>query len=143
MLKSKLSWKPVNLHFKNSRSQITAVEPKLFFKRTVIYSGDIMFAGYWQNSSSCDDWETWSSRVKQVRKFYIYVLNLIAQSHYGNMEFTLVHFFSEIQDNYFNILQILYHHYKCQAAWKIISGLLLSSDSWNFGSVNFPVFMII
>ena len=44
-----------NLHFKNSRSQVTAVDPKLFFQMLYIYRGNIIFEGYWKNSSSCED----------------------------------------------------------------------------------------
>ena len=43
------------LHFKKSRSQVTAVDPKLFFKLLDIYSGNIIFEGYGKNSSSCGD----------------------------------------------------------------------------------------
>ena len=31
-----------NLHFENSRSQVTAVDPKLFFQMSDIYSGNII-----------------------------------------------------------------------------------------------------
>ena len=52
-----------NLHIKKSRSQVTAVDPKLFFQMLDIYSGNIIFEGYWKNSSSCEDIDPWSSRV--------------------------------------------------------------------------------
>ena len=52
-----------NLHFKKSRSQGTAVDPKLFFKMLDIYSGNIIFEGYWKISSGCEDIDRWSSRV--------------------------------------------------------------------------------
>ena len=35
-----------NLHLKNSRSQVTAVDPKLFFQMLDICSGNIIFEGY-------------------------------------------------------------------------------------------------
>ena len=52
-----------NLHFKKSRSQGTAVDPKLFFKMLDIYSCNIIFEGYWKISSGCEDIDRWSSRV--------------------------------------------------------------------------------
>ena len=52
-----------NLHFKKSRSQVTAVDPKLFFHMLDIYSGNIIFEGYWKNFSGCEDIDPWSSRV--------------------------------------------------------------------------------
>ena len=59
-----------NLHFKKSRSQVTAVDPKLFFQILGIYSGNIIFEGYWNNSSSYEDIDPWSSRTKiQVQKW--------------------------------------------------------------------------
>ena len=52
-----------NLHFKKSRSQVTADDPKLFFQMLDICSGNITFEGYWKNSSSCKDIDPWSSRI--------------------------------------------------------------------------------
>ena len=52
-----------NLQFKKSRSQGTAVDPKLFFKMLDIYSCNIIFEGYWKISSGCEDIDRWSSRV--------------------------------------------------------------------------------
>ena len=52
-----------NLHFKKSRSQVTAVDPKLFFQMLDIYSCNIIFEGYWKNSSGYEDMDRWSSRV--------------------------------------------------------------------------------
>ena len=52
-----------NSHFKKSRSQVAAGDPKLFFQMLDICSGNIIFEGYWKNSSGCEDIDRWSSRV--------------------------------------------------------------------------------
>ena len=64
-----------NLHFKKSRRQVTADDPKLFFQMLDIYSGNIIFEGYWKNSSSCEDMDPWSSRVNSQ------------SSHFGKSRF--------------------------------------------------------